>query len=90
VFFKEGVQVQHEALLGRVTDPLYDRLVLWLRNEAVASRRGRVTQEQGLANGAYMVSEEWPSQAAYLEFVHYRITLEGMLYTEGASSGGEP
>jgi hypothetical protein len=74
-----------EALLA---DPLYDRLVRWLRDAAKASRNGGVTREEKLPSGGYIVCEEWPSRAAYLEFVRYRMTLEGMLYTEGSS--GDP
>lgn len=78
-----------EALLGRADHPLYDRLVRWLRATAVASREGRVTREEELSNGAYIVCEEWPSRAAYLELARHRMTLEAMLYTE-ESSPGEP
>lgn len=76
-----------EALLGRADHPLYERLVRWLRATAKASREGRVTREDELATGTYIVCEEWPSRAAYLEFSRYRLTLEAMLYTEESSPG---
>jgi hypothetical protein len=76
-----------EALLRRGGHPLYDRLVGWLRSAAEASRKGQVTREEELPNGAYMVSEEWPSESAYLDFARHRMTLEAMLYTEEASEG---
>lgn len=72
----------YEALLGRSIDPIYDRLLRWLRGSAVASREGQVTRQQELPNGLFIVCEEWPSRAAYLEFSRCRMTLEAMLYTE--------
>jgi hypothetical protein len=81
-----------EALLGLASGPFYDRLARWLRNGAEASRKRRITREEELPSGRYMVCEEWPSRAAYLEFTRYRMTLEAMLYTEELSEeeGGEP
>lgn len=78
-----------EALLGRADHPLYDWLVRWLRLAARASREGQIAREEELASGRYIVCEEWPSRTAYLEFAHYRMTLEAMLYTEESSPGEE-
>ena len=72
----------NEALLGRVIDPPYGgRLVGWLKKIAEVSAKGRIRQETELASGRYIVSEEWPSKAAYTEFLRCRETLEAMLIT---------
>jgi hypothetical protein len=78
---EEGPRMGNEALLGRVVDPPYGRLVGWLKKIAEASGHGRVTHETALASGRYIVSEEWPSKAAYIEFLRCRETLEAMLIT---------
>jgi hypothetical protein len=74
-----------DALLARAEHPLYDRLVRWLRSAAKASCNGQIMREEELPDGAYMVNEEWPSKAAYMEFYSHRVTLEAMLYTEESS-----
>ena len=71
----------NQALLGGVIDPPYGRLVGWLKKIAEASAHGRTTHENTLASGRYIVSEEWPSKAAYVEFLRCRETLEAMLMT---------
>jgi hypothetical protein len=73
--------VQNEALLSRETD-VYDRLVRWLTAIAKASTPRVVTRTEELSDGRYIVCEEWPSRAAYLELRGHRLTLEAMLHTE--------
>ena len=83
--------MQDEALLvGAPAPSMYDWLVARIKEAAKRSTRGKVTHEEELANGRYIVSEEWPDKTAYLEYQQIRMTLEAMLYTEGASPGGEP
>jgi hypothetical protein len=73
--------MQNQALLGREAE-LYDRLLRWLRAAAKASMRRQITFEEELPNGRYLVCEEWPSKAAYLELAMHRKALEAMLNTE--------
>ena len=87
--FTEGVTVQ-EALTGRPTETLYDWLVARIKEAAKTSIKGNITHEDELPSGRYIVSEEWPNKAAYIEFHRIRTTLEDMLYTEGDGGSGGP
>lgn len=73
--------MHNQALLGQ-PNPLYDRLVRWLKQFGEASIKRTITHEEELPNGRYIVCEEWPSRSAYLELVRHRLTLEAMLETE--------
>ena len=76
--------MHNQALLGQ-PNPLYDRLVRWLKQAGEASIKRTITHEEELPNGRYIVCEEWPSRSAYLELVRHRMALESMLYTAVSS-----
>ena len=60
----------------------YEWLVEWLGEVANSSAKGEVTNECELPGGRWLVSEEWPSRRAYLEFARNRYTTQAMIYED--------
>jgi quinol monooxygenase YgiN len=56
----------------------FEYLAKWLGAIADASARGEVTFEAGLPGGRWVVAEEWPSRAAWLEHAQQRHAIEAM------------
>jgi hypothetical protein len=50
----------------------------WLEDVARTAAKGEVTLEMELPDGRYLVSQEWPSRAAYLEHARNREALKAM------------
>jgi quinol monooxygenase YgiN len=57
----------------------FDYLAKWLGAVADASAQGEVTNEAELPDGRYLVAEEWPSRAAFLEHLTNLETLKAMI-----------
>jgi hypothetical protein len=60
----------------------YELIVEWLGTVADASAEGAITNECELPSGRWVVCEEWPSRAAYLEYARNRHATEAMIYQD--------
>jgi hypothetical protein len=76
----KGRETELERRLGHAI-AARDYLVRWLDQSARALARRKIIEQRELPDGRYIVTEEWPSRAAYLETAQNRMTLEAMLKT---------
>ena len=60
----------------------FEHMVKWLGAIAEASAKGQVTDECGLPGGRYLVCEEWPSRAAFVDYARQRHALEGVVHED--------
>lgn len=63
-------------------------MALWLGQAAEAATGTTISFECELPNGWLMVTEEWPSRAAYQKFTEFRSTLETMRKTARSDNQG--
>jgi hypothetical protein len=63
----------------------FEFLVDFLGTVADASVKGEVTHEAELPGDRWMVCEEWPSHADYLEYARNRHATVGMIYEDRAA-----